>query len=170
MDFSKLEAGVIIIQHQSFDINNIVEKVYNNFNSQCPAAIELIPKKFEDPLIISSDKGRLIQVFSNLVSNALKFTQKGKITFGFDLDEKSEIIGFVKDTGIGIPAEKQNMIFERFTKLDKFSQGTGLGLSIVKSIIKLMKGKIWFESEYGKGTSFYFKIPFKIHNSTPSSQ
>ena len=162
LDFSKFEAGIIETTHQKFSINNIVEDVLNTFKLECPSNIELIPKKLADSLIITSDEVRLMQVFTNLISNAFKFTENGKITFGFDLDEHLEIRGFVKDTGKGIPKDKQSIIFERFTKLDKFTQGTGLGLAIVRFIIETMGGKIWIESEPGKGSCFYFKIPFKI--------
>ena len=161
LDFSKFEAGAVIMHNQPFDINSIIDEVFTLFKSKCPSSIKLVPTKLDNPVVVNSDQMRLKQVIINLISNALKFTQEGEITFGFELNSNSEIIGFVKDTGKGIPPEKQNLIFERFTKLDKFTQGTGLGLAIVKTIIDNMNGEIWLESEFGKGSCFYFKIPFE---------
>lgn len=161
LDFSQFEVGAVEIQNQKFDINSVVEEIYSLYKHKCPAQVKLIAKTTSKPIIVNSDQRRLTQIFNNLISNALKFTEKGEIVFGFEEKENSKIIGFVKDTGIGIKKEKQAEIFESFTKLDKFSQGTGLGLSIVKSIIRALGGAVWLESEYKKGSNFYFKIPFK---------
>ncbi len=161
LDYSKIEAGSLKIQNEPFELNDIVNETYEVYKTSCPATIELIPKTPKYQIIVYSDELRLKQILFNLVSNAIKFTKEGSVIFGFDVDEGSEVIGFVKDTGIGIPVDKQDLIFERFSKLDDFSQGTGLGLSIVRSLIKLMGGEIWLKSEPGKGSEFYFKIPCK---------
>lgn len=106
-------------------------------------------------LIIQIDGNRLAQVLSNLITNAIKFTSKGYIRFGYHLlGEKIEF--YVIDTGCGIPREKLNDIFSRFTKLNSFSQGTGLGLAICKMIVQKMKGEISVESELNKGTTFSY--------------
>lgn len=106
-------------------------------------------------------KNRLSQVLINLLVNATKFTPAGSITFGYEIRGK-ELYFYVKDTGLGISQEDQNKIFERFTKVNTFTQGTGLGLSICKNIIEKMKGRIGVESEgKGKGTTFWFTIPYK---------
>lgn len=170
LDFSQFEVGAVEIQNQKFDINSVVEEIYSLYKHKCPAQVELIAKTTSKPIIVNSDQRRLTQIFNNLISNALKFTEKGQIIFGFEEKENSKIIGFVKDTGIGIKKERQAEIFESFTKLDKFSQGTGLGLSIVKSIIKTLGGAIWLESEYEKGSKFYFKIPFKKIRKTKETE
>ena len=117
---------------------------------------------FERPavsLTIVSDSHRLRQLYSNLISNAIKYTEKGSITLGYKL--KGDMMeGYVRDTGSGIPAEKLNNVFGRFEKLDLLKQGFGLGLSICKSILDKMGGKIWVESELGVGSCFYFSIPY----------
>jgi len=117
---------------------------------------------------ISSDATKLKQVITNLVTNAIKFTHQGSVTFGFSIekaDKHNEILFFVKDTGIGISKENQQKIFERFRQADvsigqKYG-GTGLGLAISKAYVELLGGKIWVESEPNKGTTFYFTIPFQ---------
>jgi CheY-like chemotaxis protein len=125
-----------------------------------------IELKYDKPggnITIMSDPDRLQQIFVNLIGNALKFTQKGFVQFGYTI-KKQEIIFFVKDSGIGIPKEKMEQVFERFTQVDntlarKFS-GSGLGLAISKGLTTLLNGKIWCESFLGKGSNFYFTIPY----------
>jgi len=119
-------------------------------------------KPFEN-ITINSDPDRLKQIFVNLIANALKFTQKGFIHFGYSI-KNNEIIFYVKDSGIGIPKDKTERIFDRFTQVDstlsrKFS-GSGLGLAISKGLLTLLNGKIWCISDLGKGSIFYFTIPF----------
>ncbi len=162
IDFAKVEAGVLEIINSTFDLNKMINELYLIFKSKCKNGITLIPKTLDAELFIFSDLQRIKQIFTNLISNAIKFTEKGSITFGYEIDEKSEIRCFVCDTGIGIPYDQQEKIFERFTKLNSFTQGTGLGLSIVKNIVELMEGTHWLCSELNKGSSFFFKIPFKI--------
>ncbi|MFT5750000.1 MAG: signal transduction histidine kinase/CheY-like chemotaxis protein, partial [Ancylomarina sp.] len=162
LDFSKAEAGVLGLNVKTFDLNMVIDELFMMFTLKCQHDIELITKKASDFLIISSDELRIKQIFSNFISNAIKFTQKGSVTFGYEITGVSDIRCFVRDTGIGVPIEKQDKIFERFIKLDSFTQGTGLGLSIVKNLVNQMNGKLWLESEPGKGSSFYFQIPFSI--------
>lgn len=164
IDFSKLEAGVMEFHEEKFDINELINNLMLMFNSKLSTDVELVPVTMSKSFFILSDANRIKQLFSGLIYNAIKFTKKGSITFGYELDEQSEIEFFVKDTGIGIPNDQQKEIFKRFIKLDTFSQGTGLGLSIVKNIVKMMSGKVWLESETGKGSNFYFKLPIKIEN------
>ncbi|MDX1285696.1 MAG: ATP-binding protein, partial [Draconibacterium sp.] len=159
LDFAKIESGVLEITHNNFDLNILIDELFLMYNSKSTNDLKLLPQKTSESAIIYSDQQRIKQVFSNLIANSLKFTEKGAITFGYELNDNSEIVCFVKDTGIGIPKEKQESIFERFTKLDSFSQGTGLGLAISKNIVELHGGKIWLESEPGKGSVFYFTIP-----------
>jgi signal transduction histidine kinase len=111
-----------------------------------------------------TDKGKLRQIFMNLIGNAFKFTNEGKIEAGCKFDEQERLIFYVVDTGIGIPKDKQNIIFERFTQLNQFTktniEGNGLGLSIVKGLVDLLGGEIFLESEPGKGSTFTFTISY----------
>ena len=161
IDFAKAEAGALEINNSSFSLNMLITELFFLYNTKCAPGVTLIPQKPDKSAIIFADEQRLKQVFSNLISNAIKFTHKGSITFGYEILESSEIHCFVKDTGIGITKENTELVFERFTKIDSFSQGTGLGLSIVRNIIQLMNGNIWLESEPGIGSNFYFKIPYQ---------
>lgn len=101
-----------------------------------------------------------MQVINNFLTNAIKFTQKGSITFGYEIRDKM-LYFHVTDTGCGIPANKKDSIFGRFVKLNSFAQGTGLGLSICRTIIEHMNGTIGVESEEGKGSTFWFTIPYQ---------
>jgi signal transduction histidine kinase len=114
-----------------------------------------------DSKFINADENRVKQVFISLISNAIKFTPKGQIVFGYDEEDGETMTFFIKDTGIGISKEKQEVVFERFTKLDTFSKGFGLGLTIVKNLLSLMGNEITLQSEEGKGAEFRFTIPMK---------
>ena len=109
-------------------------------------------------LYVSGDWNRIIQIISNLLSNAAKFTPKGEIHFGYR--EKEDFVEFyVKDSGIGIPAERVATIFQRFGKINDFVQGTGLGLTLCRMLVEKMGGRIWLRSQEGKGSRFYFTLP-----------
>ena len=108
--------------------------------------------------MLYTDPLRLQQIIINLLNNALKFTTKGYIHFGYEVRE-SDMYFFVEDTGSGILREKQEAIFQRFVKLDSFKQGTGLGLSICSTIVEKWKGQIGVESEEGHGSKFWFTVP-----------
>lgn len=110
--------------------------------------------------IIHTVPNRVKQVINNYVSNALKHTDKGYIDIGFDIPSNGKIRFFVRDTGSGIPINKQKQVFERFTKLDNFKQGAGLGLSICSMIAEKMEGRVGVVSEPGKGSEFWFEIPY----------
>jgi hypothetical protein len=115
--------------------------------------------------IIFTDKGKLKQILINLIGNAFKFTEKGEINVGCKLQSNRQLLFYVSDTGIGIPSDQHNFIFERFAQLEQtpghLYGGTGLGLSIAKGLVNLMNGKIWLESELNKGTTFYFTLPYE---------
>jgi signal transduction histidine kinase len=113
--------------------------------------------------IVLTDQNRVSQILHNFISNALKHTSNGFIKIGYSYEEKGLMI-YVEDSGRGIPDDKKNLIFNRFEKLDDFSQGTGLGLSISKAIIDSIGGKIGFESEVGKGSTFWAWIPCEKEN------
>jgi len=118
-----------------------------------------------DQRFLNTDYHRLNQVLENLLSNAIKFTDKGKIDFGYKEYPEGRLLFYVKDTGIGISSENQETIFERFRQVDESTtrayEGTGLGLSISKSLVELLGGELWVESEQGKGAAFYFTIPYE---------
>jgi len=121
-----------------------------------------------DQIMINGDRDRLKQVLINLISNAIKFTNKGSIKVGYKLDFPNLLEFYVIDTGIGIQPQKINLIFERFIQADdsitrKYG-GSGLGLAISKGLVELMGGKIWVESTQMKGSSFYFSHPLKVIN------
>jgi CheY-like chemotaxis protein len=121
---------------------------------------------------ILTDKVKLKQIFINLIGNAFKFTENGRIEGGCKLNSNNHLVFYVSDTGIGIPIENHKKVFERFTQLNpgenKLVSGTGLGLSIVKGLVGLLGGEIWLESEPGNGTTFYFSIPYKFSKSSSS--
>ena len=110
---------------------------------------------------IHTEKNRFSQVFSNFITNAIKFTVQGEITFGYQLCDEG-LYFYVKDTGIGIPEDKQQKIFDRFVKLNTFKTGTGLGLSICQTIVQKLNGSLGVKSEEGKGSTFWFILPCKL--------
>ena len=163
LDISKLESGTVKWNLEEISIEDIIENAYKALSSlfeQKGLAFNLqiqpnLPK-------INADRERLIQVMINLFSNALKFTEKGFIKCSAELSN-NEILVKVQDTGIGIPEEEIDTIFEKFKQVGDIMRnkpkGTGLGLPISKQIIEAHGGKIWVKSEYGKGSIFYFTIP-----------
>jgi signal transduction histidine kinase len=126
----------------------------------------LTPADGQNDFSIIADEMKLRQILNNLIGNAIKFTQEGSISFGYELVGDSAIRFFVQDTGIGILPEVQEKIFERFRQagenIQKRYGGTGLGLAISKGQVELMGGRIWVESEVGKGSVFYFEIPLNL--------
>ena len=171
MDVSKIEAGQLQIKYKAFLLNDLIDQLYSLFLShplylqknEGEKKIKLQYDKPDENVTIISDPDRLKQIFINLIGNALKFTQEGFVHYGYTIKNK-KIIFFVQDSGIGIPVDKTEQVFERFTQVDntltrKFT-GSGLGLAISKGLISLLKGKIWCESHLGMGSSFYFSIPY----------
>ncbi len=159
LDLSKIEAGVLDFNYSNVDINNLLNEIEQT--SRLKVDKNIVKISFEDRLpecIISTDRNRLAQVINNFISNAIKFTKQGSIQFGYLLRDK-QLYFYVKDTGRGIPKEKQTDIFDRFVKLDSFTQGTGLGLAICTSIMRKLGGDIGVDSLEGKGSTFWFTIP-----------
>ena len=109
--------------------------------------------------MITTDAAKLTEAVHNLMENAVKFTEKGSITLGYELSEGDHLRIFVRDTGKGIAQEDQQRIFERFVKVDEYIPGTGLGLSVAKSHINNLGGQIGVESELGKGSTFWIDLP-----------
>jgi len=170
LDIARIESGQLSINPQSTNLSKLCNEIYQLFKEhQKKINKENIQLKKEPNFKYKNiiiDDVKLKQIFINLVNNAFKFTKEGVVTFGCKNYSDNEILFYVSDTGIGIPKDKFDYIFERFTQLEvglsKQYGGTGLGLSIVKGLVKLLGGKIWLESELGKGTTFYFTIPFSI--------
>lgn len=160
LDLSKIEADMVKFNIQSIGMNDLCAEVYNTFSLRCPPEIQLINEATGKEHYAIADKNRTIQIISNLIDNALKFTKHGSIRFGYQVKN-----GFVEiyttDTGIGISSEQIDTIFNRFVKANENIQGTGLGLSISKMLVEKMGGRISVQSEIGKGTTFKFTLPTK---------
>lgn len=166
VDISKIEAGIVEISNSQTNINELIDIIYTTFKPeadkkritfQCEKAL------FVGDEIIYSDQEKINIILRNLVKNAFKYTERGTIEFGYEIDGKF-IQFFVKDTGMGIPKDRQAEIFKRFIQADisdKLAlQGAGLGLSIAQAYVEMLGGTIWVESEEDKGSIFHFKIPF----------
>ena len=166
VDISKIEAGLMDIRLKESNINDQLEYIHTFFKPEAAKkGIQLIVNSTlpSDEAIIITDNEKVYAVLINLVKNAVKFTMEGFIEFGY-LKKGDFLEFYVKDTGVGIPKNRQSAIFERFMQVDIFEkmaqQGAGLGLSITKAYIEMLGGKIWVESEEGKGSIFYFTLPY----------
>ena len=171
IDFSKIEAGLMKLAIFESNINEQIEYIYAFFKPEVEGkGMQLIYKTTlsSKESIINTDCEKLFAILSNLVKNAIKYTEQGSIEFGYDVVETSHDLSllqfYVKDTGIGVPTDRQKAIFERFIQADiedKMAlQGAGLGLSISKAYVEMLGGEIWVESFPGKGSVFYFTLPF----------
>jgi len=165
LDISKIETGQMEIFKEEISVNEIISETLAFFELKAKEKnLKLVASKelTDEDSIIVSDQSKIKQVLFNLISNALKFTDKGSIDFGYS-SKKEHLEFFVKDTGIGIPKKAHKIIFDRFSQADNTTVeiygGTGLGLAISKGYINVLGGDIWFNSKLGKGTEFYFSIP-----------
>ena len=159
LDLAKIEAGTFDITLADFDVNQLCEEVVYSLIMKVSPNVTL---SFEDRIpqcFLHSDRNRIFQILSNFINNAIKFTEKGSIRLGYRITGE-QIKFYVEDTGIGIPPENTRHIFERFVKLNSFIHGTGLGLPICKSIIEKLDGEIGVESTVGKGSYFWFTLPY----------
>ena len=162
LDLSRLEAGMDKVFFRVCDMYFLVHSMVDVGHLNVAEGVELVNKGPEKELLVVTDEVKLTKVFMNLVGNAKKFTTKGHIAIGAQVSEDEKWIEcMVEDTGIGISPENLEHIFDRFYKVNEFKQGTGLGLSICEAIIELLGGWIWVESTLGKGTTFYFRIPYR---------
>jgi signal transduction histidine kinase/CheY-like chemotaxis protein len=176
LDIAKIESGLVTVHPEECKLNSMFSELFLHF-TEAQKRLNKQHIKFniqdcgQSGSVIIIDKAILKQIFTNLIGNALKFTEKGRIQAGCKFDENHNLVFYVSDTGIGIPADKHNKIFEHFTQLDygitRLYGGAGLGLSIVKGLLNLLDGEIWLESEPGKGSTFYFTFSSK---KTESSQ
>lgn len=163
LDLSKIEAGTFEYIKQPMDLGEMCRNVYEIHKGRVQEGVTLTLDNEDDSLMINEDKNRILQLITNLITNAIKFTYEGEIHFGFKL-KKDYIDFYVKDTGIGISEEKLSHIFGRFVKLNSFVQGTGLGLAICQMIVEKMGGAITVESELHEGSTFRFTIPYDMYN------
>jgi signal transduction histidine kinase len=166
LDISLIETGNITLNKKKAQLNDQLNDIYLSYKSLVHPEISFsLTKGLDDQeSLILTDITKLRQIISNLLSNAIKFTEKGHISFGYSLREK-ELEFFVEDTGIGIDPDFHEQIFDRFRKIGQESirlyEGVGLGLAICKGNIDLFNGKIWIYSEPGKGSKFFFTIPYE---------
>ena len=160
LDLSKIEAGTFNFVYTNVDVNETCSEIIKSMGMKVSKGVELIFGELVPECYIYMDKNRFTQVISNFINNALKFTQQGSITLGYEQVSHQKIKFYVRDTGMGIPEEKQKSVFERFVKLNTFVQGTGLGLSICKSIVSQMGGEIGVDSTEGVGSCFWFTHPY----------
>lgn len=161
LDLSKVEAGSMEYTHSEFDLNKLMEDMNGTLQLRLDKKKQVVLsyKCGLEQCVIRSERNRLTQLVTNLVTNAIKFTEHGTINFGYEL--RNDMLRFyVSDTGCGIPKEKQKDVFKRFVKLNGFKQGFGLGLPICESIVNALGGEIGVESEAGKGSTFWFTIPY----------
>lgn len=171
VDISKIESGVVTLNYSDVNLNDQLHYVNDFFKHQ--AEIKGLQMFYKNGLpdsqaTIKSDQQKIASIFTNLLNNAIKYTKEGSITFGYefkDVNNKKEVRLFVKDTGIGIPQAKQNIIFDRFMQADvnenRAYEGSGLGLSIAKAYVEMLDGKIWLESEEGVGSKFCVSLPYE---------
>lgn len=167
LEISRLETDTVKMEEKQFDVGATLTNLNLLFQQRTTdknkSGVKLILEKPDFPVTICSDENRLMQIFSNLLDNAIRFTNEGSVKFGISelIDNKVEF--FVADTGIGIPKDKHQIIFNRFIQADNSTTrtygGTGLGLAIVKKLLKLLGSEITLESEPGQGSCFRFQLP-----------
>jgi PAS domain S-box-containing protein len=166
IEISNIDAGIFKYSKNEIKVNFVLQRFFDQF---LPKAKEMgILLKTNTPLrddkaIILSDNTKFIQIITNMLSNAFKFTESGRIEFGYTVADKF-LIFYVSDTGIGIPEDQYQRIFDRFYQVEhrmaRHFEGTGLGLSISKAFVELLGGRIWVESTLGQGSVFYFSLPY----------
>ena len=174
IDISKIESGQLKISNKPVRINVILDDIYSSFfhrirgDAPREKRVAFYLKKAEQSrdFTIVTDDFRLRQIFNNLIGNAIKFTQEGHITFGYNIRNNRYIEFYVSDSGLGIPEDKLGIIFDRFGQADQDNSqpysGTGLGLPISKNLVKLMGGEMWVESRKHSGTTFFFTLPLVV--------
>jgi len=185
VDISKIESGSINVNLKEVDLNGQIDYVYNQLKPEAEEkglSLSYKTELSEGLATIKTDSEKLLAILTSLLKNAVKYTDSGSVEFGYSLNtpvtfgksqgespltgKVRELLFFVRDTGIGIPEDRLEAIFEIFIQADIFDrqarEGVGLGLSIAKSYVEMLGGKIWAESEFGKGSTFYFTLPCSI--------
>jgi len=176
VDISKIESGLMEVNPKESNIIEQMEYVYTFFKPELESKkLQLFLKSTlsAKEAIIITDREKIYAILTNLVKNAIKYTNKGSIVIGCD-KKGNNLEFFVEDTGIGIPKDRQEAIFERFIQADISNihalHGAGLGLTISKAYAELLGGRIWLESEVGKGSIFYFTIPYSTETKEQSTK
>jgi signal transduction histidine kinase/CheY-like chemotaxis protein/ABC-type amino acid transport substrate-binding protein len=178
IDLSKIEAKQVQINKSKFDLSRMIMDIYESIEDsrdqiqKRSVHVEYyIPGSEEQPFYIVNDEFRIKQVLINLIKNALKYTTKGEVKFGFDI-ENSQVRFFIKDTGLGIPQDQQSSIFERYDRVHSFESfgGSGLGLSISKKLVELLDGNIDFKTDELEGSEFFFTIPLDEESQKQQSE
>jgi signal transduction histidine kinase len=168
LDISKIEADQLVIHKERFNVNEMLDDIYSLFQIQFeskeePVELILVKSLDDNESMLYSDEHRVRQILNNLLGNSMKFTERGKVEFGYDIKDDFMMF-YVSDTGIGIPEDHYECVFGRFRQVHGGStrkyKGTGLGMPISKSLTELMGGFMSFESEVGVGTTFYFSLPY----------
>lgn len=169
LNVSSIEAGYMKVDISEVNINQQLQEIYSLFLPETEKkGLEFIFKNnLKSDIVIQTDREKLHAIFNKLLKNAIKYTNKGVIEMGYE-EFDDELKFFIIDSGIGIPKNQLKVIFDRFVQVDSslssYYEGAGLGLSITKSYIKMLRGKIWVHSEEGKGSQFYFSLPYKNSN------
>lgn len=176
LEYSRLEAGHVEIAHKDFNLNYLLDELHARFSSfiasknKTHLKFTLDKETPDHQSQITADKVKVRQIFTSLISNAIKFTNEGEIRFGYKLLDNGNVRFYVVDTGIGIPENDKEIIFEKFRHGSSINTalygGNGLGLTISRSLTKLLGGHIWFESEVGVGSKFYVTMPISKSRET----
>lgn len=162
LDIARMESGEIKLNKQPCSLQAVCNISIDSVKHRCPKDVKMYFRESSQDFILQTDAVRVEQVLTNFLTNAAKFTNKGEIVLSYDIDQtQQQVIFSVTDTGIGVPKDKAEVIFERFEKLDSFAQGTGLGLHICRLIAKLLQGKVMVDTSYTQGARFIFIHPIK---------
>ena len=176
IEMSKIDAKQITPNYTSVDLNKCLDEIYETLRITIPAdkkvAFQFKKDKLNNKIYVKIDETKVKQILANLITNAIKYTDKGEISFGFEINfEQQEIDFFVRDSGYGISTEDQALIFDRFKRIDNDyttkSAGLGLGLAITKAYLDMMQGSIYLTSSIGNGSTFYFSIPLELTTKKP---
>ncbi len=159
LDISRIEAGKLQLSRQELSMNRLCENLYMMHGKNASEGVSFVYDIPSEEVVLHNDPNRIMQVLTNFLTNACKFTCRGEIHFGFKESEEGMIYVYVTDTGTGIPEDRLAKVFDRFVRLDHETSGTGLGLAICKMIIEHMGGQIGVTSTHGEGSTFFFTIP-----------
>lgn len=174
IDIAKIEAGQTKIRYSNCLVDEVMQELYTFYSEEIRREEKKIELRLKSShrMVMVTDRARLMQILSNLLDNAVKFTDEGIVEFGCRSLEDESVEFFIADSGIGIPEEMHDLIFDRFRQLDNSTSrkhgGTGLGLTISKNLVELLGGEIWLESVTGKGTTFFFRLPDKSEKEKPT--
>lgn len=160
LDLSKIEAGTLDFSREKVDLYTLCKEIQLSYMVKDKRGNNLVFDLDSPRYYLNADRLRVIQIITNFMNNAIKFTDKGVVTLSYKLEGSNYVKISVTDTGIGIPEDQKEMVFDRFVKLNNYKQGTGLGLAICRSIVEHMGGSIGVDSEVGKGSTFWFTLPY----------